>query len=259
MNRRLTLEIERAIGVLTLTAPDCGNGIDEVFCDELLEAAHALEGNDAVRCVLLRSTGRYFCVGGNINAFAAAASDLGKFTRGLTSSLHMALARLAGLSKPIVTAVNGPAAGAGLGLALIGDIVFAASSASFALAYPRIGLSPDAGVSYLLPRMIGLRRAQEMLFLERILKADEAVEWGLITRCVADAELATETEKAAERLATMPTMALGRAKRLLLESFSREIEVQLEREAQSISQCAQEPHASEGVAAFLERRPAKFT
>ena len=258
MNERLTLDVNGAVGVVTLCAPEAGNAIDQTFCNEFLEATHVLAGDARIRSVLLRSTGRFFCVGGNVSVFSTA-SDLGKLTLELTAPLHTAVARLIRLSKPIVTAVNGPAAGAGLGLALLGDVVFACKAASFTFAYPRIGLSPDAGVSFLLPRLVGLRRAQEMLFLERSLKGDEAAEWGLITRCVADDVLADETFKIAERLAAMPTNALGRSKQLLWEAMNREVEVQLENEARCVSQCASEPNAREGVAAFLERRPAKFS
>lgn len=258
MSEPIRTMVEGAVGTIILSAPDTGNAIDQAFCDALLEAVHQMEGDDAVRCVLLQGSGRFFCVGGNIGAFSEAAHDLGSFTRNLTASLHMAIARLAAMTKPVVIAVNGPAAGAGLGLALVGDMVFAADSARFSVAYPAIGLSPDAGVSYFLPRLVGLRKAQEMLFLGKSLDAQEAVTAGLVSAAFADDALIDHAKATASKLSQMPTRALARSKRLFLESSSTQLEVQLERESQAIARCATEPHADEGVAAFLGRRPAIF-
>ncbi len=258
MTARFSVEISDSIGRITLDRGDDGNTIDQVFCDQLLDAVHTMETTEDVRCVLLSGVGRFFCVGGDINAFASASDNLPRFVREMTGSLHMAVARLAGLSKPIVTAVNGPAAGAGLGLALVGDVVIAAQSANFSVAYPGIGLSPDAGVSFLLPRLVGLRRAQEMIYLGRTFSADEAEACGLITRTSPDEQLYEETQKAASKIARMSIPALARAKRLLLQSTSRELEAQLEREAEAIAHCAVEPNAMEGVNAFLERRKPDF-
>lgn len=258
MTSPVTFARDGAVGRITLASPDTGNAIDQAFADALLDAVHACEGDASIRSVLISGTGRFFCVGGDVRAFAAAGHDLGTFVRRLTASLHVAIARLAALSKPVVTAVNGPAAGAGLGLALVGDVVIAAESAKFSLAYPAIGLSPDAGTTYMLPRLIGLRRTQEMLFLGRTLSAQEAVDWQLATRCTADTTLGEEGCELAAGLAKMPTHALTRSKRLLLSTYKERLEGQLELEASAIAQSAIEPHAAEGISAFLARRPANF-
>lgn len=247
-----------AVGRITLASPDTGNAIDQAFADALLDAVHRCEGDASIRSVLIAGTGRFFCVGGDVRAFAAAGDDLGSFVRRLTASLHVAIARLAALSKPVVTAVNGPAAGAGLGLAIVGDVVIAAGSAKFALAYPAIGLSPDAGTTYMLPRLIGLRRTQEMLFLGRTLSAAEAVDWRLATRTAVDSAVADEGLQLAASLADMPTYALGRSKRLLLSTYRESLEGQLELEAAAIAESAVQPHAAEGISAFLDRRKAHF-
>ncbi|MBP7336860.1 enoyl-CoA hydratase-related protein [Niveispirillum sp.] len=258
MTETIRYEVEDGVARIILDNPDAGNAIDQTFADRLLDLAHAAEDDKAVRAVLLTGTGRLFCVGGNVRAFAAASDNLGNFVRKLTASLHMAVARLASLSKPVIVAVNGPAAGAGLGLAILGDVVLAARSASFTVAYPGIGLSPDAGTTFLLPRLVGLRKAQEMLFLAKTLNAEEAVAAGLATMLLEDADLRPQADRIARRLASMPTLALARSKRLLLSSSSRELETQLEREAADIAICSLEPHATEGISAFLEGRKARF-
>lgn len=258
MTEMIRYEVQDGVARIILDNPKGGNGIDQAFADRLLDLTHAAEDDKAVRAVLLTGNGRMFCVGGNVRAFAAASDNLGNFVRKLTASLHMAVARLASLSKPVIVAVNGPAAGAGLGLAILGDVVLAAKSASFTVAYPSIGLSPDAGTTFLLPRLVGLRKAQEMLFLAKTLDAEEALNAGLVMRVLDDGDLLPEAEKIARRLAGMPTQALARSKRLLLSSSARELETQLEREAADIALCALEPHAAEGINAFLEGRKAWF-
>ena len=224
----------------------------------MLGAVHTCEGDASIRSVLITGTGRFFCVGGDVRAFAAAGDDIGIFVRRLTASLHVAIARLAALSKPVVTAVNGPAAGAGLGLAIVGDVVIAAESAKFSLAYPAIGLSPDAGTTFMLPRLIGLRRTQEMLFLGRALGAQEAVDWRLATQTADDTAVVDEGLHLAASLAEMPTPALARSKRLLLSTYRESLEGQLELEATAITESAIHPHAAEGISAFLQRRKAHF-
>lgn len=256
--RVVEVTVEERIGVITLNAPEKGNAIDQRFCDQILYAVHAVEADDAVRAVLLQARGRNFCVGGDLGGFTQA-EHLGRYLRELTGTLHMAMARLQALPKPVVTAVNGSAAGAGLGLALVGDVVLAARSAKFVAAYPAIGLSPDAGLSFQLPHLVGLRLAQEMLLLNRMLDAGEAEANGLITRAVDDAALAQEARAVAERFAEMPARALGRTKRLLARAFETPFEVQLEAEARAIAECGMEPDAHEGVSAFTERRRPNFT
>lgn len=259
MSEPITFELVDGVARITLNRPDEGNAIDQAFADRLCDIAHGCDGDDAVRVLLLTGAGRMFCAGGDIHAFSAAAERLPAFVRDLTASLHVAMARLMLMRKPIVAAVNGPAAGAGLGLALLGDVVLAACSATFVLAYAGIGLSPDAGTTYLLPRLIGLRRAQEMLFLGKTLKAEEARDWGLVTAVVDDAALNQHAEAAARRIAAMPNAVLGRSKRLLMRSLDHSLETQLEEEAQAIAISAAEPACRDGVDAFLNKRRADFS
>src|SRR3984885_739244 len=149
------------VATLTLNRPTVGNAINVSMARNLLEAAIVCDADDAIRCVLLTGAGRLFCTGGDVTSFAAAGDSVGSVVREIPAYLHMAIARFAHMGKPLVTAINGPAAGAGFGLSLLGDLVLAAHSAYFTLAYTAIGLTPDAGSTWLLPRLVGLRRAQE--------------------------------------------------------------------------------------------------
>jgi 2-(1,2-epoxy-1,2-dihydrophenyl)acetyl-CoA isomerase len=176
----------------------------------------------------------------------------------LAGTLHMAVSRLMRMRKPLVTLVNGPAAGAGFSLALIGDIVIAGQAANFTAAYGRVGLSPDGGLSWLLPRLIGMRKAQDMIITNRRIDAAEAERIGLVTRVVGDEELTSEGAKQAASLATGATGAIGAARALLLASYDGPLEGQLELETRSLSAMGGTPEFREGVAAFHERRKPDF-
>src|SRR5690606_7479321 len=211
-----------------------------------------------IRCVVLAASGRLFCAGGDISSFAAAGDALPALLKEITAYVHAAISRLAHMNKPLVTAINGPAAGAGFSLALLGDIAIAARSAHLSLAYSAIGLSPDGGATWLLPRLIGLRRAQEMALLNRRVTADEAATLGLITRAVDDAAWGEEVREVSQRLAGSAAPALGKVRNLLAGSFSASLEAQMEAEAQGIAQLSRTDYGREGVAAFLAKRKPNF-
>jgi 2-(1,2-epoxy-1,2-dihydrophenyl)acetyl-CoA isomerase len=158
----------------------------------------------------------------------------------------------------VIAAVNGSAGGAGMSLCLFADLVLAAESAKFTLAYTRAGLSPDGGSTYFLPRIIGVRRALELALTNRVLTAKEALDWGIVTRVVPDAELQAEAQTLAKQLAAGATRAFGAAKRLLHHSSSESLETQMELEAQAIADQARTRDAREGIAAFIAKRPASF-
>ena len=163
------------------------------------------------------------------------------------------------MRKPLLVLVNGPAAGAGLSLALAGDVVIAARTAHFTAAYGAIGLSPDGGMSWLLPRLVGMRKAQEMIIANRRIAADEAEAIGLVTRIVDPADLAAEGDRQARVFAASATAAIGAARALLLESAGGSFEGQLERETRSIAALGESADCREGVDAFFARRPAAFS
>jgi 2-(1,2-epoxy-1,2-dihydrophenyl)acetyl-CoA isomerase len=241
---------------LRIDAPP-GNAISPAVVGALNEQAVALAQRDDVRVVVLATAGRTFCVGGDIGHFAAAADPLAT-VRELAAEFHAALLALAELDAPIVTRVQGAAAGGGLSLALAGDLVIAGASASFSAAYTRIGLSPDGGMSWRLPRLVGAGRAAELMLTNRRVSAEEAERISLVSQVVPDEELDARVGALAAALADGPAPAQAAVRRLLASSATATFEEQLEREAESIARLAASPQGREGVAAFLEKRPPDF-
>jgi 2-(1,2-epoxy-1,2-dihydrophenyl)acetyl-CoA isomerase len=251
-------DVDGAVATITLNRPEVGNALDIPMSRELLEAAMRCEADAAIRCVVLTGTGKLFCGGGDVAAFAGAGDDLPKMLREITVYLHAAIAVLARMEKPLVTAINGSAAGAGIGLAILGDVALAEPTASFSLAYTGIGLTPDGGATWLLPRLIGLRRTQELCLTNRRVKAEEAASLGLVTRLVEAGTLAAETKAVAEQLARSATAALGATRKLLVESYTNTLEDQLALESRVISNQALNFEGREGVTAFFEKRAPRF-
>lgn len=258
MAAAILVEREGAVARITLNRPEIGNAIDLPMARALMEAAIACDEDDAVRCVIVTGSGRMFCAGGDVSAFAAAGEKLPAFITEVTVYVHAAVTRLLRMKKPLVTAINGPAAGAGISLAIMGDIALAEPDAHFTLAYSALGLSPDGGASWLLPRLIGLRRAQELCLTNRRVDAEEAAAIGLITRTVPAGTLAAQAMDLAQGMARAATPALGVARRLLLESGNASLEAQLDAESRGISGLSRTAEGREGIAAFLEKRKPDF-
>lgn len=248
---------EDGLARLTLNRPDAANTLDPAMSRALFEAAIECDEDETIRAVLLTGTGKLFCGGGDINGFAQAGENVSRLAKQLTTILHGAVSRLARMGKPMVVAVNGPAAGAGLSLAMLGDIVIAAPEAHFTVAYTAIGLTPDLGTSWLLPRLVGLRRAQELALTNRRVPAQEAAAIGLITR-VAEIDALAEAEAVAKALAEGPVAALGGTRALLGRSLTTGLEEQLELEARSIATALRGAEGQEGIAAFLSKRKPDF-
>ncbi|HJQ16004.1 MAG TPA: enoyl-CoA hydratase/isomerase family protein [Allosphingosinicella sp.] len=254
----LLFEQDRGIARLTLNRPEHANSIDLAMTRALLEAAIRCDTDPTIRCVVLTGTGRLFCAGGDIDAFVSAGEGIPALLSETAGTLHLAMSKLARMEKPLVGLVNGPAAGAGLSLAILGDVVIAARSAHFTVAYSGIGLTPDGGCTWLLPRLIGLRKAQEMIITNRRVKSDEAERLGLVTRVVDDDALALEGEKIATELCRSAVSSLGVARGLLLESFNGGLESHMEREARAIAAAGSGPESREGISAFLAKRKPEF-
>ena len=246
------------VATLTLDSPDTGNAISVAMAEELASRASEVAGDPAIRSVLLSANGRFFCVGGDVKAIGAAGDTVGALLDSITAPLHAAIATFLHMEKPLVVAVNGPVAGGGLGLALVGDIVLAATSAHFSMAYTGIGFSPDGASTWLLPRLIGLRRSQELALLNRRLSSDEAASIGLITRVVPDAKLPSESCSVAAALANGPVGAHAAIRRLLLSSGDLSPEHQMEAEAHNVRSQAIGAEGQEGVAAFTQKRKPDF-
>ena len=253
---------DEGVARLTLNRPEAANAIDLTLARALATAATELADSSTVRAVLLSGRGARFCGGGDVRAFATAAGagpELPERLTGIVAALHEAIEAFARLDAPIVAAVQGSAAGAGLSLVALSDLVLSAQSTKFVMAYTAIGLTPDGGSTWYLPRIVGLRRAVELTLTNRALSAEEAREWGLVTRVVADDALAAEAEAVATKLATGPTRSFGVAKRLLRDSIGTSLTEQLAAEERELLAAGGRADAREGVVAFVEKRPPNFT
>ncbi len=231
--------------------------IDLAWAKGLREAALEVSAASDVSVVLLRGEGRHFCPGGDLR-WMAAQEDLGAAMAELTATFHEAVLILRSVDAPIVARVHGAAAGAGMSLVLCADLAVAARSATFTIAYTSVGLSPDGGSSWLLPRVVGTRKAIEILLLNPQLSAESALELGIVTKMVDDEELDRETDALVATLVAGPTAAYGAARRLVLDSAMRSFGDQLAEEARTITALATSPAGREGIAAFNERRVPDF-
>ena len=254
---RLAVSVEDGIGRIRLIRPEAANTIDLQFAIELEAAAEACAVNGA-RAVLVTSTGKQFCGGGDLNSFARE-RDIAEHLVSVTRHLHAGITALVDMDAPLVMAVQGPAAGAGLGLVCAADLVVAGRSATFLMAYTRLGVTPDGSSSWFLPAHVGLRRALELTLTNRVLSSDEALSWGLVNRVVEDSSLLTEAEAIAAHLASGPTSAYGQSARLLRSAARAHLRHHLEDETNTLSERARHADAQEGIAAFAERRAARFT
>ena len=254
------LALDGGIARLELNRPDAANAIDLGLAIALEEAVAEIAAlGEQVRVVLLTGAGARFCGGGDVGSFAGEdPAKLPDLLAEITAHLHPAVEQLVGLDAPVVVAVQGSAAGAGLGLVLAADLVVAARSAKFVMAYTGIGLSPDGSSSWFLPRIVGLRRAVELTLTNRVLTADEALEWGVVTSVVDDTELLTTAEALAQRLAAGPTRAYGRAVRLLHAAGDATLADHLEAERRELAASGATADAAEGVAAFAAKRKPTF-
>ena len=253
----LTFEQDGPIARIVLNRPDAANGMNDVMTAELAQVARRCD-TAPTKVVVLTGAGRFFCAGGDLKAMAASPLGPGPFVKGIADDLHRAISTFARMDAVLITAVNGVAAGAGFSLAIAGDLVLAADSASFTMAYTRAGLSPDGSSSYYLPRLVGVRRTQELMLTNRTLSAAEAADWGLVTAVVPAAEMADRTEELAEQLASAAKGSSAAVKKLMLASFGSGLEEQMELEGRLIAACADSADGREGIEAFLNKRAPKF-
>ena len=258
MNDSILLELDGAVATIRLNRPSVGNAIDVAMAEALLDVVIRCDTDPDLRCVLLTGAGSMFCTGGDVNAFAAAGDGVRALIDSITTPLHEAIVRLLRIRKPLITVINGTAAGAGLGLAILGDVALAAKSAKFAAGYGGLGVTPDAGVSWLLPRLVGLRQAQRMLLSGERLSAEDAERVGLVSKVVEDAELENVSNSLAMKMASTAGRAFGLTRTLLHNSFANNLETHLLEEAKLIGLEAESVFGREGVKAFLERRRPEF-
>jgi 2-(1,2-epoxy-1,2-dihydrophenyl)acetyl-CoA isomerase len=256
-----TLRLEQpapAVTRIVLSRPGALNAVNLQMALELRESLRRVEMDGTARALILTGDGKAFCAGGDVAAFHAALPAPEPLIKDIVLPLHDAIAIMTHMDKPVIAAVNGVAAGAGMGLLLAADLAFAAQGAKFSLAYTGIGASPDGGTTFYLPRLVGIRKAIELVLDNRILDAGEALELGLINGVAPDAELQASVLERAERMAAGPTRAYATAKCLLHGSFDSSFETQLLREGRGIAAMASTADFAEGVTAFMQKRKPDF-
>ena len=259
MTSPVLVERRGAIATVTLNRPERLNAIDRALGEALRETMLALELDGAVRAVVLRGAGAGFMAGGDLNVFHEhMGADLDRVILDITHAFHDAIVSMRRMAKPVIASVHGACAGAGFSTAMACDLVIAADTAFFTLAYSLIGASPDGSSTFFLPRLVGMHKAMELVLLADRFDAAKAAELGLVNMVVPESALEAETATLAERLAAGPTLAYGRAKALLNRSLGSDLADQLDAEAQSIAACSGTRDFAEGVAAFLEKRKPGF-
>ncbi|MEX2524373.1 MAG: 2-(1,2-epoxy-1,2-dihydrophenyl)acetyl-CoA isomerase PaaG [Gammaproteobacteria bacterium] len=255
----ITFEVEDGVAVLTLNRPDTLNSFNTRMHEEVREVMRAVAGDKTVRCLVITGAGRGFSAGQDLGDRAVTgtdeAPDLGE---SVEKNYNPLIRSIMNLEMPVVCAVNGVAAGAGANLALACDLVLAAKSASFIQSFCKIGLVPDSGGSWNLPRAVGLARAKGLALLGDKLPAEQAQAWGMIWRCVDDDQLMEETMNLARHLATQPTKGLAAIKKLLNQSFTNSLDTQLDLERDNMRELGRSRDYREGVAAFMEKRTPDF-
>ena len=251
------VETHGAVALVRLNRPEHSNTLNLQMAMDLLAAAMTCARSPTVRAVVITGAGEHFCFGGDLRAVPSRELSLDDHIRELTTYLHAAISHFVRMDAPVIAAVNGTAAGAGVGLVAMADLALAAHGSRFNLAYTGVGLSPDAGTSFLLPRIVGLKRAMELLLLNRTLSAAQALSWGLVNEVVADERLLERSLELAERLARGPATAYGATKRLIAHSLGA-FESQMVLESETIAAQAASADAVEGVAAFLDKRKPRF-
>lgn len=252
--------VEQGVMTITLNRPDRLNSFNDLMHQQLAECLKQAERDDGVRCLLITGAGRGFCAGQDLNDRNVDPSgpqpDLGMSVERFYNPL---VRRLAALPKPVICAVNGVAAGAGATLALGCDIVLAARSAKFVMAFSKLGLVPDCGGSWFLPRVAGRARAMGLALLGDSLSAEQAAQWGIIWQLVDDSELADTSLQLARHLAVQPTFGLGLIKKALLASETNSLDAQLDLERDYQRLAGRSDDYREGVSAFLAKRPPQFS
>jgi 2-(1,2-epoxy-1,2-dihydrophenyl)acetyl-CoA isomerase len=253
------LDVDDGVARLRLNRPEALNGLDVPLLKALYDAIMRCHGEPSVRAVLLSGEGSNFCAGGDVKTFASKGEQLPDYLREATSWLQISASALMRLQAPVVTIVQGFAAGGGgFGLVCASDLVIAGESAKFLLGATRVGMAPDAGVSVTLQRLVGHRRAMEIALTNPTLSAADALEIGLVTRVVGDEVLVDEGLALARELASGPTLAFAATKRLLWDGLGRSVEESLPDESRTVSELSGTEDSREGLAAVIERRAPRF-
>jgi len=259
MYKTLKLDIYDNMAIINLTAQQKYNAYDNAMAIDLLRAFEEVEKIKDIRAVLLRATGKAFCVGGDINMFAEKMDHMPADIPDMMEVLNTTITTMINLSKPILVAVHGAVAGVGLSLMLACDLAIAANSTKFTLAYSELGVTPDGGATYLLPRIVGMRKAMQMILLPEIFNADKALQLGLVNWVVDETELNEQAMLLINKLADGPSIAYRRAKELINHTWQRTLDNQLMTEMHAFTECTTTQDFRRGVTAFLNKSKPSFT
>ncbi len=257
MSNTLQITTSNNVATISLHRPEVFNSFNREMALALQEALDAAEGDDSIRAIVLTGSGKAFCAGQDLKEVTSPEQNPG-FKKILEEHYNPIIARIRSIEKPILAAVNGVAAGAGANIALACDVVIASEEASFIQAFSKIGLIPDSGGTFFLPRLIGFQKASAVMMLGEKVSASEAETLGMIYKVVPAEDLSEVIQKTATQLAMMPTKALGMTKRLLNESMTNNLETQLELEGKLQIEAAQSDDYVEGVDAFVNKRKPNF-
>ena len=252
--QNIEVELDGGLQIVRLNRPDAYNALNEGLGQDLLDAVIQADVNPQVRALMVTGNGKAFCAGGDVKRMVESGDGVSAVVHHLTVYLHALVSRMVRMQKPVIMAVNGPAAGAGLSLAMAGDIVLATESAKFTSAYTQIGASPDGSSTFFLARILGIRRALELVYTNRVLSAQEAEAWGMLTRVLPDKDFLAAATAFAQELAAGPTLAYGKSKDLLYHSQNNDLEAQMERETQCIVASTKTEDFRNGTKAFVAKQ-----
>ena len=257
--KTIIFEEEDGVATITLNRPTSFNAFNSEMAKELVDAIEKCAKNVRIKVLIITGAGKAFCSGGDLKAAKEWSGDnRGDFFRQLTKFFHRVILDIRMMPKPVIASINGPAAGGGLSLALACDLRIVSDKATFRQAYTSVALVPDGGFTFHMPRLVGLGKTSELIFLDRTLNAEEAEKLGLVNQVVPDAKLKEATLEVAKRLAKGPILAFARAKTLLNRALINSLESQLENERQEIASSGETEDFQEALSAFFEKRKPKF-
>ena len=258
-NSVIEYKVLDGVANICLSRPKQYNSLNQTMAEDLFKVSLECDDNPKIRSVLMTGSGEdAFCAGGDVHSFHKYGNKTSSHLKEVTTTLHGAISRISRMNAPLIVAVNGVAAGAGFSFVGFADIAIASTNATFVSAYSKIGLTPDGSSTYFLPRIIGTRRYTELILTNRVLSANEALDWGLINKVVDLKDLKDEANNLAKKLASGPSLAFGKLKNLVNNSFLDSLEGQMEYESRMIAESAKTKDGINGIEAFVNKKSVIF-